>query len=214
MATLLMLIDGPMQSWGTQSNFGHRDTGLEPSKSGIIGLVGAALGRPRDADISDLAALRMGVRVEKEGVVQRDFHTAGRDGYYKVGGGIERNNVIVSDRYYLADARFLVGLEGEIGLLETIYAALRAPVFPLFLGRKAFIPASPPWLEDGLRDETLEEALCSYDRPKDQEMRLILEDPTGTILRRDQPISFAERRFLTRRVKTDYCPPMQQEEET
>ena len=48
MSVLLMRLAGPMQSWGTQSRFGHRDTGTEPSKSGVIGLLCAALGWPRD----------------------------------------------------------------------------------------------------------------------------------------------------------------------
>jgi len=50
---------------------------LEPSKSGVVGLLCAALGRPRAADGSDLAALRMGVRVDREGVLKVDYQTAG-----------------------------------------------------------------------------------------------------------------------------------------
>ena len=57
MKTLLMRLAGPMQSWGTQSQFRERDTGLEPSKSGVIGLLCAALGRPREESVADLAAL-------------------------------------------------------------------------------------------------------------------------------------------------------------
>ena len=49
-----------MQSWGVQSHFPERDSGREPSKSGVIGLLCAALGRPRTVSIADLAALRKG----------------------------------------------------------------------------------------------------------------------------------------------------------
>src|SRR5258708_39825081 len=77
MGTLLLRLAAPMQSWGTQSRFVVRDTGLEPSKSGVIGLLCAALGRPREAPVEDLAGLRMGVRVDREGVMQTDYHTAG-----------------------------------------------------------------------------------------------------------------------------------------
>src|SRR5258706_11213757 len=77
MSTLLLRLAAPMQSWGTQSRFVVRDTGLEPSKSGVIGLLCAALGRPREAPMEDLARLRMGVRVDREGVMQTDYHTAG-----------------------------------------------------------------------------------------------------------------------------------------
>ena len=44
MSTLLLRLAGPMQSWGTDSKFDVRRTGREPSKSGVIGLVAAALG--------------------------------------------------------------------------------------------------------------------------------------------------------------------------
>ncbi len=76
MATLLLRCVAPLQAWDTQSRFGVRTTGREPSKSGIVGLLCAALGRPRWQPIDDLAALKMAVRVDKEGHVLRDFHTA------------------------------------------------------------------------------------------------------------------------------------------
>ncbi len=44
MSTLLLRLAGPMQSWGTQSRFTERDTGREPSKSGVVGLLAAAVG--------------------------------------------------------------------------------------------------------------------------------------------------------------------------
>ena len=53
MSVLLLRLAGPMQSWGVESRFTVRDTGLEPSKSGVVGLLCAALGRRRDADIAD-----------------------------------------------------------------------------------------------------------------------------------------------------------------
>src|SRR5690606_33869407 len=78
-AGLLLLLSGPMQSWGTQSRFAHRDTDFEPSKSGVLGLVGSALGMSRDDDdlLQALASLKMGVRVDREGRILRDYHTAG-----------------------------------------------------------------------------------------------------------------------------------------
>ena len=56
MSVLLMRLAGPMQSWGTRSRFSNRDTGLEPSRSGVIGLLCAALGRPREAVARRLSA--------------------------------------------------------------------------------------------------------------------------------------------------------------
>lgn len=208
MATLLLRLCAPVQAWGSQSDFGHRDTGREPSKSGVIGLLCAALGRPRNAPVDDLIRLRMGLRVDQEGVVRRDFHTAGKDGYYKVDGGVERKNPIISDRYYLHDAKFLVGLEGDWSTLSNVQQALMHPAWFLFLGRKACIPSERIWLPDGLQDVPLRTALEQYpwlgiaSKPPER-LRLLIEEPDGTIVRNDQPLSFAPRRFLPRRMTMD-----------
>ncbi|MBE9506519.1 MAG: type I-E CRISPR-associated protein Cas5/CasD, partial [Chloroflexi bacterium] len=160
MSVLLLRLSGPMQSWGVQSRFSVRDTGMEPSKSGVVGLLCAALGRCRDEPVDDLADLTMGVRVDQEGKLARDFQTA--MSVLKAGGGIKTTEP--SSRYYLSDARFLVGLQGEdTALLRQIHGALRNPHWPLYLGRRAFVPGEPVWLEDGLQpDQSLPEALQIY----------------------------------------------------
>ena len=157
MHTLLLRLAGPMQSWGTQSRFTNRDTGQEPSKSGVIGLICAALGRSRDQTVDDLASLRFGVRVDREGTVKRDFHTV--TGIARSDGGIAKYP-LVTERYYLADANFLVGLEGpDLAQLRDIESAARDPHWQLFLGRKAFVPSLPvalPWHDDrpgGMRED-------------------------------------------------------------
>lgn len=206
MSTLLLCLAGPMQSWGVQSRFAVRDTGREPSKSGVIGLLCAALGRPRQAPIADLAALRMGVRADRPGRLAWDFHTA--QNVLKAGGGIKDTEP--STRYYLADAVFLVGLEGPPQMLQELQAALRQPVWPLYLGRKAFVPSAPIWLKNGLLGTAgLEDALRSYPRlatpdgeALEQPLQLVLDDPAGPEVRPDLPVSFAGRTFLPRRVRT------------
>lgn len=211
MTTLLLRFSAPMQAWGTQSHFGHRDTGREPSKSGVIGLLCAALGRPRSQPVDDLAALRMGVRVDQEGSIRKDYHTAGMGGIYKVSGGV-KSDLVVSERYYLADARFLIGLEGDVELLHQLQTALQNPAWFLFLGRKAFIPAERVWLPDGLQHLDLESALASYpwlgndSNPHNtsEHLRVVIEDANGPIIHNDTPLSFRPRRFLPRRVYIDY----------
>ncbi|MCD6345552.1 MAG: type I-E CRISPR-associated protein Cas5/CasD [Anaerolineae bacterium] len=208
MNVLLLRLAGPLQSWGVQSRFAVRDTGREPSKSGVIGLLCAALGQPRSSSITDLAALKMGVRVDQEGKIERDFHTA--QNVLKAGGGIKDTEP--SNRYYLSDATFLVGLAGDdLNLLRTLHDALANPVWPLYLGRKAFVPGEPVWLKDGLKENTeLRAALETYPWlghdartwERLERVRLVLEDPQGTEIRPDQPLSFAERRFTPRRVST------------
>ncbi len=228
MPTLILRCAAPLQAWDTQSNFGVRTTGREPSKSGIIGLLCAALGRPRHESVGDLAALRMGMRADQEGHILRDWHTAGKGGYLKASGSVERKNLITSTRYYLTDAAFLVGLEGkdkDRALLETLHTARRNPRWLLFLGRKACPPSMPVYLPDGLQDAELLTALTEYpwlgrlekryDHLKEENprgLRVVLEDRShGTSVRNDQPLSFKKgsRTFVPRRVTTRWIewPP-------
>src|SRR5438105_3524989 len=134
MNTLLLRLAGPMQSWGTQSRFGQRDTGSEPSKSGVIGLLCCALGWQREAPSFQFRVgtltleqfargLTMAVRVDREGRLSRDYHTAQAIVAPEKRGKAE---TIISDRFYLADADFIVGLGHENrSLLDELDAALR-----------------------------------------------------------------------------------------
>lgn len=226
--TLLMRLVAPMQSWGVQSDFTHRDTGLEPSKSGVIGLLCAALGKPRDEahpdnrgkpTLIELANLRMGARADREGLLKRDYHTAGKGGHLKASGSVEQKDLIVSERFYLADAAFLVGLESDnLELLHKLDDALHHPHWSLFLGRKAFVPSEPVWVENGVQEnQPLEEALDprAFSRLRkqrkdyDERMRLVIEvkpGEYGEIMRRDQPLSFVkgQRAFDFRNMKTAF----------
>ncbi|MCA9878633.1 MAG: hypothetical protein KC442_12655, partial [Thermomicrobiales bacterium] len=120
-----------------------------------------------------------------------------------------RPGTVVSNRYYLADADFLVGLAGEnLDLLEQIDAALAEPHWPLSLGRKAFVPGLPVCLPGGgLRPNTdLRTALYREPWPEQaMRLRVVLEAPPAesTARRIDQPgpgAAFLHRRFLPRPV--------------
>jgi CRISPR system Cascade subunit CasD len=209
MATLLLRLEGPLQSWGTTSRFDERDTQLEPSKSGVIGLLCAALGRDRAEPVEDLAALRMGVRVDREGVPMRDYQTA-TGVLIASSGKPDLERTVVSPRHYLSDACFIVGLEGsDAMLLRSLHDSLRCPVWPLALGRKSFVPGLPVWLPDGVLEQPLRDALQAYDsqahpRPVGR-LRLLLEDEEEGAVRLDQPLApYSQRRFGPRRVKTEY----------
>jgi CRISPR system Cascade subunit CasD len=211
MASLLFRCVAPMQSWGSRSRFEERDTEREPTKSGITGLICAALGRDRAESLDDLIALRLGVRVDREGVVDIDYHTA-LNVVKASGAGCETQ---LSRRAYLADAAFLAGVEGDVALLERIHGAFRHPVWPLFFGRRSFPPGEPVYLEDGLAEKGIQEALAHYPciapwrrraSTAPPRVRLVLECLPGEDgdERRDVPVSFdhAGRRFASRRVRT------------
>ena len=55
-----------------------RDSASEPTKSGVVGLLGCALGRGDDDGLRALSeSLRMGVRVDRPGTRLTDYHTIG-----------------------------------------------------------------------------------------------------------------------------------------
>lgn len=220
MPTLLLRLVGPMQSWGTTSRFDQRDTGKEPSKSGVIGLLAAALGIDRENwdDLEPLTHLSMGVRHDRPGVPKRDYQTAGcaaTDTIIKADGSQAKDGGVVSDRFYLADAAFLVGLEGQDrSCLERAHAALRNPVWSLALGRKSYVPSEPVWIENAVVNVPLLDALSQWPwiasprkRENSPEKLLVsLESQDGSgVLKMDQPLSsFAIRRFGARYVRTDW----------
>jgi CRISPR system Cascade subunit CasD len=208
-ATLLIPLEGPLQAWGLDSRFELRQTAAEPSKSGVIGMCCAALGRDRSEAIDDLAALLFGVRVDREGRLTRDFHTA-RD---VIGASGNERRTVVSSRWYLADAAFIAGLQGPLPLLQAIHAALQKPHWPTHLGRRSCPPSVPPG-SGSVVPLPLEEALRLTEpfrprkplwptAPTDKSVRLVLEDPLGPQARPDQPLApFSERRFGMRRVRS------------
>lgn len=135
MSVLLIRLAGPLQSWGDSSRYARRTTRREPTKSGIVGLIASAFGRSREDSVEDLAQLELAIRVEQPGSLVRDFQTE-----RPMDGG---KPMPLSNRYYLADACFLVALGGPGELLEKIDSALRLPCRPLYLGRRS-CPANVP----------------------------------------------------------------------
>jgi CRISPR system Cascade subunit CasD len=209
MSTLLLRISGPLQSWGVSSKYeNRRGTERLPSKSGIIGLLAAALGRRRDESVKDLSELAFGVRTDREGSLLHDFHMA-RHPY-------EEKKTYVTHRYYLSDALFLVGLEGPEDLLARLDAALAMPAFPLFFGRRSCPPEGR--LSLGIRTgKTLLQALSEEPwlvSEREQKRRRsttvslriqtdATEEDEGAFYQRDVPVSFDQsfRSHGFRRVK-------------
>jgi len=222
MPTLLLRLAGPMQSWGTTSRFDQRDTGKEPSKSGVIGLLAAAMGIDREdwTRLKPLTQLSMGVRHDRPGVLKRDFQTAGCAATDKVirANGTMSDDGVVSERFFLADAVFLVGLECDNRpLLEEANEGLKNPAWPLALGRKSYLPAEPIWLKDGVKDAPLLDALKEYpwlgtrrrwEEGEPEQLIVSLDSTDGSgVLKMDQPLSsFVERRFGARFVRSEWIP--------
>jgi len=154
-ACLALLLDGPMQSWGHVSRFERRTTALHPTRSGVMGLIAAALGinkhGPHEAEqFARFAALNFTTFVlplhDRSGAempIRRleDYHTV--TGIRRASGKVDKDATAQTYRHYLLDARFGVLLEGAATMLEEIGAALHNPRWGVFLGRKCCLPASP-----------------------------------------------------------------------
>lgn len=212
MTTLVLHLDGPLQSWGTGSRFMRRGTDAVPSKSGVIGMLAATRGLRRTDDLADdLLQLRFGVRADQPGRLLREYQTA--RGLDATGQGSRQ-----SERYFLSDAKFLAAVEGREEVIEGLAEALERPHYLPYLGRRSCPPARPVFEE--VVDDPLEEVLhCeeswlaspAWKRRQGSTVRLrIVRDPArgeeGGDPIRDAPLSFdpRHRRYEWRRVVEEH----------
>jgi CRISPR system Cascade subunit CasD len=169
--TLFLRLAGPMQSWGTSSRFQLRRTDGYPSKSGVLGLLLCAKGVRREDSshaLEALAPLLMGVRVDRRGTLDWDYHTAGaKIGIRRADGKGPKETAStgeletsLSRRQYLYDASFLVALQGDSDAVARYAGHLQNPVWPVFLGRKCCVPSEPVFAGTGYFG-TLADALAS-----------------------------------------------------
>ena len=47
---ILLRLEGALQSWGEHSRFDYRDCASMPTKSGIVGMIGCAMGLRRGSE--------------------------------------------------------------------------------------------------------------------------------------------------------------------
>ena len=132
---LLLRLEGPLQSWGLRARWSRRDTGPEPTKSAVIGLLGCAAGilrtnwrsgtePDRTLELWD-NVLTFGVRIDRLGTIETDYHTV--QGHFWQANGKMKTGLSVSGatpdkaaeepphteitwRDYLHDAAFLVAM--------------------------------------------------------------------------------------------------------
>ncbi|MGD7733503.1 type I-E CRISPR-associated protein Cas5/CasD [Propionibacteriaceae bacterium G57] len=196
MTALLLRLAGPLQSWGDSSRFLRRDTNRYPTKSGVLGLLAAAMGVRRTDPIEELLRLRFGVRTDQPGVVITDFQTAHTSG--------PKKPPTVTHRRYLADAVFVAGVQGDDALIEGLRSALERPAFPLFLGRRS-CPVEGK-LVLGVTEEDLPTALAEvpwqasdHHRRRERQsvpLPLVIDaapDEVATAQTHDSPVSYDPR---------------------
>lgn len=212
---LALRLDGPLQSWGFDSQYNRRNTGLMPTKSAIAGMCCAAIGLPRGSDkeqefLAKFGMVRMTtIAIPKQGTKKelsvrrlQDYHTVQNT---RRASGAINTDCVLTHRQYLTDAVFGVLLEGSATALSEIATALADPKWGLWLGRKTCIPSAPVLIgisetrDDALRLLIGEKALESFTRQEEAENFAEGRDSIP-----DTPVSFAtERRlFSPRRVRT------------
>jgi len=217
---LLLYLDAPMQAWGHSSRFNRRTSASWPVKSGVIGMLCAALGIERDDEvgIARLADLSMTVyTLQNSGQRLTDYHTVG-GGYdpkthrqnmsNKAGGGSP--DTVLTDREYLLDCKFGVILYGKAEVIEQCATAIQNPKWGVWFGRKCCLPAARIFegifeTEEQAKGQLVELAqdLCLELKP----WRTVTEAETfevGTDSLMDIPVNFATRTYQTRRIADEF----------
>ena len=206
-ALLVLRLEGALQAWGEMSKWDFRDSADLPTKSGIVGLLGCALGLERGSP--ELAALgdgiKLAIRADRPGVRTVDFQTVtgsplrNAEGKPKTGG-----NTIISRHAYLQDACFTVFLETDDLMRERLTAALQAPKWPLFLGRKNCVPSRPVLEAVTSAYASLEDAVCRYPAAERTEWPMLCEWEEASAARssyqRPDRLVSGNREFALRRV--------------
>jgi CRISPR system Cascade subunit CasD len=166
MDCLILRFDAPLMSFGGVMVDQHNPTDMFPGVALLTGLAANALGwHHRDADRLDALQGRLRFAARWDVAPERllDYHTVdlGQDFFCDTGwttrgtredrkGGSASQGTHIRYRHYLANglATLAVTLADDADPdLAALEAALRAPARPLFLGRKACLPAAPILVE-------------------------------------------------------------------
>ena len=210
-AYLALYFDAPLQSWGYASKFDRRTTLAHPTRSGVLGLLCAALGvdRADTEGLRRLDALSVKVYAFKMGSRLTDYHTVG-GGYdprteslkicRRASGGT--GDTAQTWREYLESSRFGVVVSGCTVLIAELAAAVQHPKWGVWLGRKACVPASR--LYEGVfgNENDAQDALRRVSKAEGI-VRTVSEAAAfdaGNDTVMDCPLDFAERRFAPRRI--------------
>jgi CRISPR system Cascade subunit CasD len=223
---LLLWFEAPLQSWGADSKFGRRDSLPFPTKSGVLGLICAALGASGEQRelLAEMAPLKQTaisyLGMADRQTLLRDFHMVGSGydssdpwqsllipktaaGKPAVGGGTK-----MTYRYYLQDAKFAVVVEIPKEKTELFTGALQNPVYDMYLGRKSCVPTD--FVFRGSFDteaEAISEAgVIAEDKKLAEDFRVVPGDADReadgeTLTINDVPVQFGQvKQYRDRRV--------------
>ena len=220
---LLLWLEAPLQSWGSDSRFGRRGTLEFPTKSGVLGILCCALGAGGEQRelLTKMGPLRQTViyyRKSKERVtLLRDFHMVGSgyddqnpwetllipkkpDGKPAVGGGSK-----ITYRYFLQDASFAIILEVPPAKTALFADALQNPCWDIYFGRKCCAPTD--FIYRGSFDtesSAIEHAVgIATEKNLREDFRVLDGEHIGeSIILNDVPVQFGENKIYRERRVT------------
>ncbi len=204
---LILKLQGPMQAWGEHTFEGLRPSGNFPTRSGILGLLGACLGiRRTELDRLRGLAGSVGIAVRRDERKDRrimkitDYHTV-KDARVEYS-GLKSHETIQTWREYLLDARFTAAIwnhEGAVISLDTIEEAVKKPFFTPFLGRRS-CPLTRPLFEKRLTADDPINALRKIEPHSGTIYSDEGAEDTRRLRVRDVPIVRQPRQFTDRNV--------------
>lgn len=162
---LILKLQGVMQAWGEHTFEGLRPSANFPTRSALIGLLGACLGIDR-SDRKQQQALAdsflYAARQDDTGrnvIKMTDYHTVkdARQDYI----GLKSHETIVTQREYLLDAAFTLAIWSTKKAdysLDQLQAAVCQPHYTPFLGRRS-CPITRPLFDDRVQAVNADEAL-------------------------------------------------------
>ena len=203
---IVLRLEGPLQSWGENAKWDFRDSSTMPTKSGIVGLLGCAMGQERGSQVLvELAqSITVAVRADRPGAKFVDFQTVQGDPLMAATGKPKTTgNTILSPHAYLQDASFTVFIDTTPEWQQRIISALENPRWCMYLGRKNCVP-SRPILADRMEAADLMEALKEYPAAERAGKTMTYEcehpDSTAASIQRPDDLIGTKRQFQLRRV--------------
>lgn len=184
---VVFTLAAPIGSFGDLAGHERRGSDAWPSRSAILGLVGAAMGIRRDdrAGQEGLSDWNVAVSTLSSGRQFRDFHTVQAVPTARIKRPSTRrealrflksgDNPTITRRDYRTDCVFGVALWGS-GDLHELERALARPCFVPYLGRKS-CPLAAPMAPTVVEAESPVEALRHIRLPPFLESRLDPEHP-------------------------------------
>jgi CRISPR system Cascade subunit CasD len=212
---LILKLQGPMQAWGEHTFEGTRPSANFPTRSALLGLLGACLGIRRNhySRLQQLAdsvcfavckedrilAKRNGRKVSLPTVKFTDYHTVlnAREDYI----GLKSHKTIQTWREYLFDAAFTIAVwntDASSITLDELEQAVKTPLFTPYLGRRS-CPLSRPLFDARHPAENA----CAALRCVASGGGAIYSEERGdvrTIRMRDVPLVRQHRQFASRNV--------------